>query len=89
MILVGLLLILGGIAYLVSPWVRQKLDGFKTYLFGALPILGTILDSVDPNLLSVALNLDARWKAGVVILLGVGVVWSRAMVSKPGPLARK
>lgn len=88
MILVGLLLIVGGIAYLVSPWVRQKVDGFKTYLFGFLTFLGPTLDAIDPGLLSTALNLDGRWKAGIMVVLGLGIVWSRMVASKPGPLAK-
>lgn len=89
MILVGLLPIVGGIAYLVSPWVRQKVDGFKTYVFALLAGLGPTLDAIDPGLLSTALNLDGRWKAGIMIALGLGIVWSRMVASKPGMLAKK
>lgn len=89
MILVGLLLIVGAIAYLLSPWVRQKVDGFKTYTLAALPILGTILDSIDPNLLSVALGLDARWKAASIIGIGVALILTRAITSKPGAMVKK
>ena len=88
MILVGLLLVLGGIAYLVSPWVRQKVDGFKTYILASMPIIGTILDSIDPNLLSVALGLDARWKAASIIGIGIALILTRAVTSKPGTLAK-
>lgn len=89
MILVGLFLIVAGIAYLVSPWVRQKVDGWKTIFFGFLAGLGPTLDAIDPGLLSTALNLDPRWKAGVMIALGLGIVWSRMVTSKPGVLAKK
>jgi len=88
MILVGLLLVLFGVAYIVSPWVREKLDGVKTYFFGLLAGIGPLLDAIDPNLLSTALALDPRWRAGVMVILGVCIVWSRMVSAKPGPLAK-
>jgi predicted membrane channel-forming protein YqfA (hemolysin III family) len=88
MILVGLILAVFGIAYIVSPWVREKVDGLKTYFFAVMAVLGQTLEAIDPNLLSMALGLDPRWKAGVMVALGVGIVWSRMVSAKPGPLAK-
>lgn len=88
MILVGIFLAVFGIAYIVSPWVREKVDGLKTIFFGLLAGIGPLLDAIDPNLLSTALALDPRWKAGIMVVLGVGIVWSRMVSAKPGPLAK-
>jgi hypothetical protein len=88
MILVGLILIVSSIAYLVSPWVRQKVDGFKTYFFSALAAIGPTLDAIDPGLLSTALNLDGRWKAGIMLALGLGIFWSHSISKTPGVLAK-
>lgn len=89
MILVGLLVVAFGVAYLVWPWFREKTDGLRTMFFGVMAGLGPLLDAIDPGLLSQALALDSRWKAGIMVALGVAVVWSRMLVSKPGPLAKK
>lgn len=88
MIIVGLLLAVFGVAYIVSPWVREKVDGLKTYFFALLAAIGPTLDAIDPNLLSTALGLDPRWKAGIMVAIGLGIVWSRMVSAKPGPLAK-
>ena len=76
MLIVGIILIVAGVAYLVSPWVRKKVAGFKTYFMGVMIAISPMLDAIDPHLLGTALNLDDRWKAAIVIALGIGVLWA-------------
>ena len=89
MILVGIALVVCGGLYLVWPAFREKVDGWKSYFFGGLAAIGPLLDAIDPGLLSTALALDPRWKAGLMVILGIGVVWSRMVAVKPGPMAKK